>query len=91
MRSDGAGVGRVGRVLECCEEAAGCLELTWYEGRRAFALTLNGAYSTYSFLSGSEGATSQCFETPEKEWTENLVQFVNEHGIAHFGEAFGGC
>ena len=54
-----------------------------------FALTLGQRRIQYVLFLGRKRPLDVCFETPEKEWTENVVQFVDERGIAGFGEAVG--
>jgi hypothetical protein len=54
-----------------------------------FALTLTQRRVEHILLLGWQRALDVYFEPSEKEWAEDLMQFVDEHGVARFCEATG--
>jgi len=56
-----------------------------------FALALAQRRVEHVFLLGRERALNVHFETAKKEGAKDLVQLVDENGVARLGEAVGEC
>jgi hypothetical protein len=56
-----------------------------------FALALAQRRVEHVFLLGRERALNVHFEAAKKEGAKDLVQLVDENGVARFGEAVGEC